>query len=218
MTTNPSPAATEFVDLFMDSVTDDVFGLGPAGIRQALLEFVASGKLKRELVSHPHPLAEDTDPRKIEYRFAVRRDETADEKAAREAEQKKRLAVSMWRHTHEGPPPAGVGFESLRDQRVWWVTKDGTAMKIADMALSHRRNTLGFLERHAATLKMNAEWALVRSFPGDPSDGVADALDSIQGEMESTTAIDWLNQQPLVKALRKSIKADEKAARKAAAR
>jgi hypothetical protein len=218
MTTTPSKAATEFVDLFMNSVGDDVFHLGPSGIRQALLDFVDTGKIKRELVSHPHPLVEDTDPRKIEYRFTVRRDETGEERAAREAAQEKRLAIVRWEQSHEGPPPPGVGFGQLREQREWWVTKGGAVLRIAEMDLSHRRNLLAYLERAADTLKMNAEWALVSSFPGDPSDGVADALDSIQGEMERTTSIDWLNQQPLVKALRKSIKVDEKAARKAAAR
>jgi hypothetical protein len=92
------------------------------------------------------------------------------------------------------------------------VSKDGTAYKIAEMALQHKRNLLAYLQRNADGLKMKEEWALISGFGADLSDGIADALDQIQGEMESTPSGKWLRKLPLVKALRKSIKADEEAA------
>lgn len=212
MTPKTNKAAEEFAALIMGSIDDEAFLVGPGAVQQAIVDFIQTGRAKRELVSHPHPLAEDADPREIRYTFTVRRTETPEERAEREKRAEQRLAVAIWTMHHEGPPPKGVGFSSLCEQKVWWAPKEGDPVKIADMELSHRRNLLAYLERNAESLKLQAEWSLLGTFPDDPSDGVADALDGIMGEMEHTTASDWIHAKPLVKALRKSIKKDEQAA------
>jgi hypothetical protein len=217
MTTTPSKAATEFVDLFMDSAADDVFLLGPAGVRQALLDFVARGEIRRSLYSHPHPLVEDTDPRKIEYEFVIQRAETPEEKAEREERSERRLAVLLWK-PEQGPPPRGVGWLRLLQQETWWVPKDKDPIAITDMDPSWRQNTIAMLKRHAAGLKFREELATLRSCPDDPSDGVMAAFDQMQDELDSMTPNQWIESRPLIKAMVKLNRKAEKAARKAAAR
>lgn len=178
----------------------------------ALGQLLEEWKTKRELKA-PHVLQPDDTPYRHVITLTMERDETTEEHDARMAAAEKRAAVYLWAMgPHDDPPPPGTGFHQLKDQKVWWVSKDGTAHKIAEMALSHRRNLLAFLERNADGLKMKEEWALISGFGGELSDGVADALDQIQGEMEATPSTKWLRKLPLVKALRKSIKADEEAA------
>lgn len=169
-------------------------------------------KIKRELKA-PHVLQPDDTPYRHVITLTMERDETTEEHDTRMAAAEKRAEVYLWALSdHSEPPPPGTGFHHLKDQKTWWVSKDGTAHKIAEMALSHRRNLLAYLQRNADGLKMNEEYALISGFGADLSDGVADALDQIQGEMESTPSGKWLRKLPLVKALRKSIKADEEAA------
>lgn len=212
MTPKSSKAAEEFAALVMGSIDEEAFLLGPGAVQQAIVDFIQAGRTERELVSNPHPHAEESDPRKIAYIFTVRRDETADEKAAREKLAEQRLNVALWTMHHEGPPPRGTGFTNLSEQKIWWAPKEGDPVKIADMELSHRRNLLAYLERNAEALKLQADWAMYSTFPDSPSDGVADALDGIMDEMDHTTADDWIHARPLVKALRKSIKKDERTA------
>lgn len=169
-------------------------------------------KPKRKLEA-PHVLQPDDTPYQYVTTVTFKRDETPEELAARTAAMERRGAVAVWSLSdHAEPPPPGTGFHELKTQHTWWVSKDGRVHKIAEMALSHRRNLLAFLERNAAGLKMNEEWALVSGFGADLSDGIADALDQIQDEMAATPSTKWLRKLPLVKALRKSIKADEEAA------
>lgn len=173
-------------------------------------------KPKRELKA-PHVLQPDEAPYRYEISVTYRRDETTAEHDARMAAAEKRAEVYLWALSdHTEPPPPAAGFHHLKDQKTWWVSKDGTVHKIAEMALQHKRNLLAFLERHAEALKMNEEYALISSFPDHPSDGVADALDGIMNEMDATPTTKWLRKLPLVKALRKSIKADEEQFAKAA--
>lgn len=178
----------------------------------ALGQLLETWKLKRDLKA-PHVLQPDETPYRHVITLTMERDETTEEHDERMAAAEKRAALYLWTLDPEDqPPPPGAGFHHLKDQKIWWVTKAGNVLKIAEMTLSHRRNLLAFLERNAEALKMSEDWALVSSFPDDPSDGVADALDQIQGEMEQTPTGKWLRKLPLVKALRKSIKADEEAA------
>lgn len=188
-------------------------GAGLDDAQAAALELALEGlKPKRELKA-PHVLQPDETPYRYEISVTWRRDETTAEHDARLAAMEKRAEVYLWAlSNHAEPPPPGIGFHHLKAQKTWWVSKDGTVHKIAEMALQHKRNLLAFLERNAEALKMSEEYALISSFPDDPSDGVADALDGIMDEMDSTPTTKWLRKLPLVKALRKSIKADEQAA------
>ena len=179
----------------------------------AALELVLKSLKPKRKLEAPHVLQSDDAPYRYVTTLTFKRDETAEELAARTAAMERRGAIYAWSlGPHDEPPPPGTGFHELKDQRTWWVAKDGTVHRLAEMTLSHRRNLLAFLERNAEALKTSEEWALISTFPEHMSDGVADALDQIQGEMESTPAGKWLRRLPLGKALRKSIKADEEAA------
>lgn len=200
--TFPDKAAIEFVDMIMNAIDDEAFALGPGAVRQALIDFVGTGQATRRLVSHEHPLAEESNPRKIKLEFSIRRDETEDEREAREKDAERRLAILLWR-PEQGPPPKGVEFSRLREQTTWWAPKKGEPVKIADMADSHRRNLIAYLERNAEGLKDKAYMSLMLTMPEDPPDGLAAALNGRLSEMEQATGLDWLNRQPLVKKLRK---------------
>lgn len=179
----------------------------------AALELALGALKPKRKLEAPHVLQPDDTPYRHVTTLTFKRDETPEELAGRMAAMDRRGAIYAWSlGPHDEPPPPGTGFHQLKDQRTWWVTKEGAVLKLDEMSLSHRRNLLAFLERNAEALKTAEEWALVSSFPADPPDGVADALDQIQGEMEATPAGKWLRRLPLVKALRKSIKRDEEAA------
>lgn len=158
-------------------------------------------KPRRELV-HKHVLADDSEPDRYRLSMNYLRTETAEEHADRMATMQLRLAVLTWR-PEQGPPPSGIGFSRLCEQKTWWAPKSGDPIKIADMDDGYRRNLIAYLERAAPVLKLNYEYSLLRSFPSAPSDGVAASIEQMQNELEQTTALDWLNRQPLVKALRK---------------
>jgi hypothetical protein len=209
---SPSTELTQVISACMDEQGAPLSDAQAAALELALKQW----KPKRELKA-PHVLQSDDTPYTQVLTLTYKRDETTAEHDARMAAMERRGAIAVWSlGDHEDPPPPGTGFHELKDQRIWWVSKDGTPHKIAEMALQHKRNLLAFLERHADALKMKEEWALISGFGADLSDGVADALDQIQDEMNATPTTKWLRKLPLIKALRKSIKADEEQFAKAA--
>lgn len=183
--------------------------------QMAALDIALDGKVTRQRVA-PHILQSDETPWRITLTAKVSRDETPEEAAEQMRQAERRADIVLWR-PKDGPPPEGAGFFQLAGQGTWWMPKNAPPIKISDMEISHRRNTIAFLERNAAKLKFAYEMNLIHSFPDDPSDGVADALDGIQSELERTTAIDWINGTTLMKSLRKADRKATKAARKALA-
>lgn len=106
--------------------------------------------------------------------------------------------LSAWAVRPEGPPPANVGWLDLLGQRVWWMSKDGTAHRISEMHTSHLANTLALLERSANKLNLQAGKSLI------------DAPDEVQDEFEHQSPEEWLRRQPLIKRMRKELKLRER--------
>lgn len=182
----------------------------PEDMENAIDAILAAGgvSLSVELV-HPHVLQPDGTLNIVRMTISFDRDETTEEIAEREAVSVRRLEAFRW-EPGDGPPPKGVTRAQLFEQTVWWTSQDGP-IRLSDMASSHLENTYKWLQRRAEALKMRADLALIGSFPNNPSDGVADALDQIQDDMNRTSASDWLESQPLVKRMRKLIKKNAKA-------
>jgi len=204
----------EFAHYLQASMTEQGAPLSDA--QMAALDIALDGKVTRKRVA-PHVLQDDSVPWKIKLIATLVRDETAEEAAEITRRAEKRLEIMLWK-AKDGPPPEGVGFDELATQGTWWVPKGSPPVKIADMNIEHRRNVIAYLQRYAEKLKFAHDFNLVHSFPSDPPDGVADALDGIQAELETTTPIDWINSTTLMKALRKADRKASKEARKALAR
>lgn len=91
---------------------------------------------------------------------------------------------------------------SLMNQTTWWVDKQGRPHKLTTMDPRHRANLLPFLVRNADHYNRLCWKDHLRHVPsGRLSDGVADALDAIERELELDSA-EWLEQTPLVRRLR----------------
>lgn len=178
------------------------------GTIQSALETILGGLGVTRKVVWALPGRPDGTPNKIETTLIFSRDQTPEELAAGIAEAERRFAISTW-GPKDGPPPEGASQDQILDQGVWWMPKEGAPVKLADMAPSHRKNTLAWLERRSATLKFNAETDFLRSMPSNPSDMVADSLDHEMTVLQDQPVVDWFNDLKLVKALRKLIAADE---------
>lgn len=141
------------------------------------------------------------------------RDETAEEAAEITQRIERRRAARQWSVSdHSQPPPDGVDIMILLNQRTWWRPKERESLRLTEMTPSHRRHLLAFLRRNAAVYKSAAEWSFLGSIDGHHGDMANDALDSIMDELLETRPQSWIEQQPLVKSLRKLVKKDDKAA------
>jgi hypothetical protein len=141
-------------------------------------------------------------------RFEIRtpfRELNADEVAERD---RRRLAGRWVYGDHKTPPPPGVSHMDLLRQNRWWITKDGRAMRLRDMAPSHRANLLAPLERQAVQLRTAGNWRYITADAPDEVVDAAIAEETAPMERRRKEARKWLHQQPLVKRLRALVKAD----------
>lgn len=110
-----------------------------------------------------------------------------------------------------GPPPPGVGILSLLEQAEWWRMRDPSAdpgtrpapavpIRLEDMDHTHRLGLLGFLRDRAEHFKARADWRMAAG-PGPSGDAACDAFDAACDEQWGTSAAEWLERQPLVRAL-----------------
>lgn len=81
-----------------------------------------------------------------------------------------------------------------------WVDAAGVEHDIDTMDPDYRSNVIGFLRRNARALQDRAFVRFRQSFPDDPSDGVAAAMDQICAELEQDPA-EWIDQTPLMQRL-----------------
>jgi len=130
-------------------------------------------------------------------------EQEAADKAENEAKWKTRRArkraIWDWRDGDlSEAPPDGIGISDLLDQVVWWVTKDKRAMRIGEMAPSHRANLYRLMIRNAEAWK-NAELSRFLA-QGAP--------DEVTNSAEFMTAQEWLDQQELFHALRRLVMRD----------
>lgn len=111
-----------------------------------------------------------------------------------------------------GPPPIRVGVMQLLNQGLWWRMADPqgecgpgqrnptVAVRIADMEHSHRLSLLAFLRRNAEIHKGRRDWYFA-SVPGPSGDMASDAFEDAVDQQFNTPAGEWLEDQPLIKAL-----------------
>lgn len=92
-----------------------------------------------------------------------------------------------------GPRPVTTAW--LLEQDEWWYPHRRPAVRIAEMDKPWRLNTARLLERHAVLLEA-ADSA--RSF-------WADARDNVWVSFAHRNPLDWLREQPLLRALRRGL-------------
>lgn len=214
----------EFCELFVAELVSILPDTDPAGLRFAVDAATANWHVKedRTLVrgadgvvgSKDHPYWEAKEPavhlRRLTVTGVLIRDETAEEAAEITQRIERRQTAWQWSAGDQSePPPEGVGLLGLLDQRVWWRPKDAEPLRLEEMEPSHRAHLLAFLRRNAARYK-SAEWSFLSSTGGHHGDMAGDMLDSIMDELLETKPQNWIEQQPLVKRLRKLVEKDRK--------
>lgn len=92
-------------------------------------------------------------------------------------------------------------WAAMVDQSEWWRTKDGTWVRIADMAESHRHNTARFILRRAARIEFQISLSDL-AFADATHFGVnaRDALENMHSDRASDPAR-WLRGTVLYRAL-----------------
>lgn len=103
------------------------------------------------------------------------------------------------RTIEDTPPPADAKMSDLLEQNVWWVTRKGEQIKLADMEPSHRANTLAYLKRNARKV-VDAAYSVY----------VADAPDEVQRAFEQGDPWVTLAESPLVSRLLALVDGDAK--------
>lgn len=93
------------------------------------------------------------------------------------------------------------GVYVLLDQDEWWEPKDGPPKRVNELAPSHVRRLLAWLERRAPALKSRYEWSIA-SFPYSSGEAAQDCFDQAQEELWKTPVSVWFEQFPLIKKLR----------------
>lgn len=93
--------------------------------------------------------------------------------------------------------PVNPGVDALLEQTERWFGTDGYPYLVATMETEHVRNLLAFLRRRAPGLLQRRHWfeTYVSGFDE------AQLLDRWSRELDAGSALDWLNQRPLVRAL-----------------
>lgn len=135
------------------------------------------------------------------------REFNAEELAALE----RRRSVASWEFgDHSTPPPPGTSLGTLLRQDRWWMTRDDKAMTLEEMHPAHRANLLAFLERNAMAYRD----AINQRHMFNAPDGVAEEFERdlyAPEEERRRAARKWLRKKPLVKRLRRMVKADKRA-------
>jgi hypothetical protein len=232
-----NPALDEFRERFTEQLVDHIdehYGgrVDPDALRAAMDVATADWRATadRKLIRGADGVVQDgtrlrgelveptTNLRRLSVTAVFLRDETAEEAAEITQRIERRQTAWQWSAGDQSdPPPEGVGLLELLDQRVWWRPKDAEPLRLEEMEPSHRAHLLAFLRRNAGRYKRGAEWSFLGSIGGHHGDMAGDMLDSIMDELLETKPQNWIEQQPLVKRLRKLVKRDIKAAEAAAA-
>lgn len=108
-----------------------------------------------------------------------------------------------------------AGMHALIDQGEWWRTKDGTWVRVTDMARSHRLNTARFLLRGARRYSQALYSEASRSMPNwdmdDVSDGVFNALFGVaeaEANRRDADPVSWMVQTELYRAIAEGLAVD----------
>lgn len=92
----------------------------------------------------------------------------------------------------------------LHQRRHWWPKGATEPIRVKDMSVRYKRNVLAFLERRADRLKQGAEWELA----GVQMNGehAQDSIDQMLDVLMRTSTLEWFNDLPLIKRLRRDIR------------
>lgn len=82
-----------------------------------------------------------------------------------------------------------------------WIDAHGRALRVASMNRRHAANAVAFLERNAEHLH-DAECYKLMTLPLPHGDSAQDVFDDEANRLFDTKPLDWLNEQPLMIALR----------------
>jgi len=127
--------------------------------------------------------------------------------------QGRREAVRASRYgpdAHRAEPPDGVGALALLEQDRWWVTHDKRKLRVKGMHPKHRANTLAMLRRNAVDYFNVAAFNVMGGVGAlEPPDDVVDSWQRSMGNPEA--AAEWLEEQPLVRKLRRLVRRDARA-------
>lgn len=174
----------------------------PADVRAAVRKATRGwSAVKQVAASGDHPPYEGTERR--QYVVTTRPRPLTDEERA---EVRRREELSAWSHgpdRHREEPPDGVGVSALLEQSRWWVSSDNRKTRVKDMHPRHRANTLAFLRRNAVELYDSATSSAMLGGGGmfEPPDEVVNEWVRSLGDRKA--ADDWLDEQPLIRKLRK---------------
>lgn len=113
----------------------------------------------------------------------------------------KRMQALVW-EPEDGPPPASVSALQLLGQDVWWITKNKRKLRVEDMGISHARNLLAFLLRHAEQYRLKHETGLLRG-PQPSGEMASYAFDDACYSLFNQPAEDWMMEFPLLQALQR---------------
>lgn len=94
---------------------------------------------------------------------------------------------------------------SILNQDTTWTDASGTVHQIADMEPRYCRNVVAFLERRVDQIAILRSLSMTRTrLPDEDTQAYLDVTGSIDREYErmADDPLAWLNDQPLLKALR----------------
>lgn len=83
------------------------------------------------------------------------------------------------------------------DQDEWWYAADGFPVRVDNMDIGYLRNLVTYLERHATHLRDRALWWETYNLTDED-----EAIRRWRHEVDARSSLDWLNDRPLLRALR----------------
>lgn len=187
----------KFLDEFLSLLTTDLDDRGAVynfDELSAAIRAVAGGwAVKRKHIDRNH-VSDPAPDIQVRYEIATSpRQLTEDEKDQRQ----RRRDAYYWQGTPDGPPPpAEVPVHRLMEQKVWWRTRDGKALRLKELDAGHARNLLALLERSA--------WDIHTGYLGI----FTNAPDDVQAQAYDEDSLEWLRGTKFVRALRKKIRKD----------
>lgn len=103
---------------------------------------------------------------------------------------------------------AAVDILAQLDSEDGWVTKDGTYVPLDEMSAAHRARLLAWLRERAESLKFHADYAMTTCAYPRGEQAAVDFDAGFDWQLQQS-AMEWLEETPLVTRLAELVKADE---------
>lgn len=94
--------------------------------------------------------------------------------------------------------PRNPGVDALLDQTEWWFGSDSFPYRVTHMDTEHIRNLLAYLRRHANQYLTRRRYLDLDAFGAEDQEAL---LARWSRELDGRSALDWLNERPLLRAL-----------------